>query len=209
MKINHLILGDYETNCYILQANPDSRNCLIIDTGLEASDLLDFLDKKSLNPLALILTHGHADHITGAAPLREKFPKIQILIHKDDVEMLACGKMNLSILAGITEKSPAADTLLEDGQQLNIAEIKLKVIHTPGHTTGGICLYDENNNTLFSGDTLFAGSVGRTDLPGGNTQQLLESIKQKIFTLPEQTTVYPGHGPETNVEREKQTNPFF
>jgi glyoxylase-like metal-dependent hydrolase (beta-lactamase superfamily II) len=209
MKIDCLILGAFQTNCYVLRTNETAQNCLIIDTGLEADALVDFLKAHRLNPAAVALTHGHADHIAGLVELRRRFPGVKVYIHKLDAEMLTGRKDNLSSMAGISFSSEPADFSLEDGDTIEQANIKLDVLHTPGHTPGGVCLYSKNEGIIFAGDTLFADSVGRTDIPGGSETQLIKSIKQKLCTLPGQTIVYPGHGPATTIAKEKANNPFL
>jgi len=209
MKIDRLILGAYQTNCYILRESKAAKDCLIIDTGLEAGELVDFLQRHNLNPVAAILTHGHVDHVEGLAALRGRFPHIKVYIHKLDAGMLTGEKDNLSALAGVLFSPEPADFSLEEGDIIEQANIKLDVLHTPGHTPGGICLYSKNEGIVFVGDTLFADSVGRTDIPGGSTTQLIKSIKQKLCPLPDETVVYPGHGPQTTIAREKENNPFL
>lgn len=209
MKVDRLVLGDFETNCYVLRNSSTARDCLIIDTGLDADPLLDFLELNKLNPVALILTHGHADHIAGVEMLRKKYSSILIYIHKLDAEMLGDADVNLSAMAGCSFTADKADRLIDEGDTIDKAGIWLRVIHTPGHTPGGICLYAEKDGIIFVGDTLFAGSVGRTDFPNGDMRQLISGIKSKLFALPEDTIVYPGHGPETTIGREKTDNPFL
>jgi glyoxylase-like metal-dependent hydrolase (beta-lactamase superfamily II) len=209
MKIDRLILGAYQTNCYILRESKAAKDCLIIDTGLEAGELVDFLQRHNLNPVAVVLTHGHADHVTGLVALRGRFPHIKVYIHKLDAEMLTGEKDNLSAMAGVLFSSEPADFSLKEGDVIEQANIKLDVLHTPGHTPGGICLYSKDEGIVFVGDTLFADSVGRTDMPGGSMEQLLKSIREKLFTLPNDTVVYPGHGPQTTISQEKANNPFL
>ena len=219
MKIDRLILGAYQTNCYILRNSAAAKDCLVIDTGLEAGELVDFLQRHKLNPVAVVLTHGHADHITGVAVLRENHPDIKVYIHKLDAEMLT---PPLTREEGLTEtdsnmlafakqpfRTEPADFSLEEGNVIEQVGIKLKVLHTPGHTPGGISLYSKDEGIVFVGDTLFAESVGRTDMPGGSAAQLLKSIKEKLCVLPDETIVYPGHGPTTTIAQEKANNPYL
>ena len=218
MKIDHLILCEYETNCYILRESKAAKSCLIIDTGLEAKELVDFLHRHKINPVAVVLTHGHVDHTNGVALLRAGFPGIKVYVHKLDAEMLTPpltreagftgAQSNLSGLAGIQSSTEPADMLLEEGNTIEQAGIRLEVLHTPGHTPGGICLYSNDEGIVFVGDTLFAASVGRTDL-GGSMTQLTKSIREKLLTLPDETVVYPGHGPITTIAQEKANNPFL
>jgi glyoxylase-like metal-dependent hydrolase (beta-lactamase superfamily II) len=209
MKIDRLVLGDFETNCYIVRSSEQAANCLIIDTGLDVQPLLAFIEHHKLSPAAVILTHGHIDHIAGVDALRAKFPSLSTYIHKLDAELLTDSAGNLSFMTGKSFSAGRADCIVEDGDTINQAGIKLRVIHTPGHTPGGMCLYAEQEGVVFVGDTLFAGSVGRTDFPGGDMKKLIEGIKHKLLTLPEDTIVYPGHGPETTIGHEKTDNPFL
>ncbi|MDD5065123.1 MAG: MBL fold metallo-hydrolase [Phycisphaerae bacterium] len=209
MEIDRLILGEYQTNCYVLRENKTAKDCLIIDTGLDADELVDFLRQHNLNPIAAVLTHGHADHITGLAALRSRFPNIKVYIHKLDAGMLTGEKDSLYSIAGVSFSPEHADFTVEDGDVIKQTNIKLDVLHTPGHTQGGICLYSKDDGIIFAGDTLFADSVGRTDFPGGNAAQLIKSIKQKLCSLPDETIVYPGHGPQTTISQEKTHNPFL
>lgn len=209
MKIDNLILGAYETNCYIVRNSEASKDCIIIDTGLEADKLIDFLAEHKLNPLAVVLTHGHADHIMGIPVLRKSYRDIKVYIHKLDAPMLTKASSNLSMLAGKVFKTEPADILIEEPNVIDEADIKLEVLHTPGHTQGGICLYARENSIIFVGDTLFADSIGRTDFPGGDMTQLLTAIKEKLLTLPEETVVYTGHGPSTTIANEKAYNQYL
>jgi hydroxyacylglutathione hydrolase len=209
MKIDCFILGDYQTNCYILRRSEAAKDCLIVDAGLEAGEMIDFLKRHKLNPLAVVLTHGHIDHIAGLIALRESYPAIKVYIHKLDATLLTEAEHNLSALAGVSFKTGPADSLVEEGSIIEQAGIKLEVFHTPGHTHGGICLYSKNEEIVFVGDTLFANSVGRTDFPGGSMSQLINAIRQKLLTLPDETVVYPGHGPATSIAREKIHNQYL
>jgi glyoxylase-like metal-dependent hydrolase (beta-lactamase superfamily II) len=209
MKVDRLVLGEFENNCYIARSSDTAADCLIIDTGLDVQPLLKFLDRAKLTPVAVVLTHGHIDHIAGVEPLRKKFPSIPVYIHKLDAEMLGDAATNLSIITGSPLTAGKADHLIDEGDIIEKAGVKLRVIHTPGHTPGGICLYSEKDGIIFVVDTLFAGSVGRTDFPNGSMKKLIEGIKHKLLTLPEDTVVYPGHGPETTIGREKADNPFL
>ncbi len=209
MIIDILVIGDFETNCYCLRENENSRDCVIIDTGLDETELIDFLVEKQLNPLALILTHGHIDHIAGLNAMRNKYPEIKVYIHKLDAESLSDPKGNLSFMTGGSFTTKPADHIVEDGDTIEQGGIKLEVLHTPGHTPGGISLYCPEDDVVFSGDALFADSVGRTDFPGGSMSQLVKAIKQKLLTLPDKTKVYPGHGPSTTIAREKNYNQYL
>ncbi len=208
MQIDRLILGAFETNCYVVRRNESATECLVIDTGLDGSELVAFLEEHQLIPVAVILTHGHADHIVGLAALRQRYPGIKVFIHQLDAQLLTNPDANLSGLAGLTFATDPADVLLREGDVIEDAGVRLQVLHTPGHTLGGICLYAEADSLVFAGDTLFADSVGRTDFPGGDMEQLIESIRTKLFTLPDKTAVYPGHGMRTSIGREKRANPF-
>lgn len=209
MKIDSLALGAYETNCYVLRSNGTAKECLIIDAGLGADKLIEFLQEHKLNPISIVLTHGHIDHIEGVAALRGNFPGIKVHIHNLDAEMLSEPYSNLSAMTGGAFSIEPADFLLEEQSVIEEAGIKLIVLHTPGHTPGGICLYSKEDDVVFTDDALFAESIGRTDFPNGNTRQLLNSIREKLFALPDETKVYPGHGPTSTIAHEKQYNPFL
>lgn len=210
MQIDRLVLGAYENNCYIVHSSEKTTNCIIIDTGLSAEPLIDFLKRKNLNPQALILTHGHADHLAGVGPLRKNFDKIKVCIHKADSNMLGDAVSNLSCFAGAKITNKPADVVFDKEGQIEFANLKFQLIHTPGHTPGGICLYNRDEKILFSGDALFAGSIGRTDFSGYNMQkcfeQLVDNIRKKLLILPDDTTVLPGHGETTTIKQEKLYN---
>ena len=213
MHIDRLVLGAYENNCYIIRDSKKAADCIIIDTGLSSTLLIDFLRKNNLNPQTLILTHGHGDHIAGITSLRNNFGQIKVCIHKADSHMLSNARDNLSVLVGAKITAIPADILLDKEEQIEYADISLQIIHTPGHSPGGICLYNKDEKILFSGDTLFAGSVGRTDFPGYDTEkcmaQLISNIKNKLLVLPEDTKVLPGHGESTTIRQEKLYNPYL
>lgn len=209
MNIHNIVLGEMQTNGYVLTSDDSQGKCVIIDSGIENSELISYLKDSDLTPEAIILTHGHADHIVGVRDLRRQFPEIKVVIHKNDAEMLTNPMVNLSAMLGMSFKTDPADIILESEQNITFAGIEFEVLETPGHTPGGISLYCRADNVLFSGDTLFAGSVGRSDFPGGNHAQLTNSIKEKLLVLDGTTKVYPGHGYMTTISLEKDSNPFL
>ncbi len=209
MEIDCLVLGLYETNCYVLRKDAAVSKCVVIDTGLDTNGMVEYLTAKKLEPAAVVLTHGHADHIGGVAGITGKYAGVRIYLHQADAPMLTNAEDNLSLFTGVAIGPLEADVLVKEGDIIDEAQIRLTVLHTPGHTPGGISLYAQADTLVFSGDTLFADSVGRTDFPGGGVEQLVQSIKDKLFVLPDETVIYPGHGPRTSIGREKRHNPFL
>ncbi len=201
--------GLVDTNCYLL-ACPDTRKAMIIDPGAfnagEIKTILGLISQHDLKSQYILNTHGHIDHIAGNGQIKTA-TGAELLIHSSDSEMIGSGTMNGSFMFGQEVVSPPADRKLEDGEQIGLGKWPFKVLHTPGHTPGCICLYVAG--TLFSGDTLFAGSVGRTDLPGGSEVEIIRSIKEKLMILPDETMVRPGHGPRTTIGAERESNPFL
>ncbi len=209
MIIETLTIGAYENNCYIVRKDQEQKDCVIIDTGLDEDRLIEFLKENDYNPKAVLLTHGHADHIYAVPCIRDNFSEVKVYVHKEDAKALMEPHHNLSMMGGIELKTSPADVQLSDGDVINESGIELRVLHTPGHSPGGICFYNEKEKILFSGDTLFCDSVGRTDLRGGNMQQLLDSIQEKLVSLPDEVKVLPGHGPETTMGNEKRYNQYL
>jgi hydroxyacylglutathione hydrolase len=203
MILETLALGMYEANCYIYASEKDKK-CFVIDPGDEVATILDRIKNLGLDVSYIILTHGHPDHVGAVAELKAP-THARVAIHSDDVSTIK-HKFLYSML-GFRPVEFAPDILLSSGEVLKAGELELKVLHTPGHTPGGICLLGDG--LVFTGDTLFQMSVGRTDLPGGNTQQLMRSIKENLLTLPDDTIVYPGHGQPTTIGAERKENPFL
>ncbi len=196
MILESIIVGAVGANCYIF-GDEQTGEVAIIDPGAEAEKIKKSLTQGNYIARFIINTHGHIDHI-GA---NDKFG-LSIFIHKEDASFLTDPTKNLSLWMGSSYKSPAASRLLEDGEKIEIGSLILEVIHTPGHTPGGICL--KCGDVLFSGDTLFCGGIGRTDIPGGSEEILLKSIKEKLFCLDDKMTIYPGHGVSSTLGKEKK-----
>lgn len=200
------------TNCVVLWADGQT-TCTLVDPGMSSDegvkDLTDFLKAQGLTPDAILLTHGHFDHVWGVEKLLKLFP-VPVYMHPADKGILANGA---SAFKGMEDlkifKHNIATTDVADGQVINTAGTPWTVIHTPGHTPGCVCYYSADNSLLLSGDTLFAGSIGRTDLGGGDYDALMKSIQQKLLTLPGDTDVIPGHGQPTTIAREGTSNPFL
>jgi glyoxylase-like metal-dependent hydrolase (beta-lactamase superfamily II) len=203
--IKKLEVGPIMANCFILGCD-QTLEAAVIDPGDDADRILMTLAREKLTVKYLINTHGHFDHV-GANRRMKEVTGAELAIHPDDVPMLAQLARSAASFGLSAENSPEPDLLLNEGDTVSFGNITLKVIHTPGHSRGGICLYTPGH--LFAGDTLFAGSIGRTDLPGGDYDTLIASIKQKLLNLPDDTRVYTGHGPETTIANEKRMNPFL
>lgn len=200
-----LPVGPMGANCYIIGCE-ETKKAAIVDPGGDAPKIIREVEALGLTPEAIVLTHGHIDHIFSVDEVRDKI-KAKVYIHEDDAEMLTDSKKNLSFFMGQQVGFRAADETLVDNEELPLGNLTLKIIHTPGHTPGGICIQVENY--LITGDTLFAGSVGRSDFPGGSHEVLISSIKEKLLTLPDNLKVYPGHGPSSTLAGEKRSNPFL
>ncbi len=205
MQWQRWTVGELATNCYLVWCEK-TRQATIIDPGDQGEQLLAALEDQELQLQSVINTHGHADHIGGNACLQGA-TGAEILIHTADAPMLEQPALNLSLFWGQEIKSPPPGRCLPHGAQVAVGEEELQVRHTPGHTPGGISLV--GGNLVFTGDTLFAGSVGRTDFPGGSREQLLQAIQEQLMVLPDQTRVLPGHGPESTIGLERQSNPFL
>ena len=206
MKIIKMEVGSLGTNCYVVY-DEATRDAAVIDPGGSADGIIAVLKKEKLTVKFIINTHGHADHVMANMRVKEA-TGAPILIHAADADMLTSGQRNLSAFIGGSVSCGPADRLLNDGDVLTVSEaLTLTVIHTPGHTPGGICLLA--GEVLFSGDTLFAESIGRTDFPGGSYRQLITAIKERLMVLDDAVKVLPGHGPESTIGWERKMNPFI
>jgi len=198
-------VGPMDNNCYIIGCE-ETLEAAVVDPGAEGGRILKKLEELKLNCRYIILTHGHADHI-GALGQVADATKAQVMIHADDADMLTSPGRNLSMFVGSNLKFKESDRILKDGDIVNVGKEQLKILHTPGHTRGGISI--QAGDRLITGDTLFAGSVGRSDFPGGNHEQMIKSIREKLMVFPVETPLYPGHGPASTVGEEAKHNPFL
>ncbi len=209
IEISCVLSVPFEENCYVVR-RADRNECVLVDPGLEPEKIVAFLESHNLQPAAILNTHGHADHIGGNAAIKARWPDCRLAIGADECSKLSNPAENLSELfaAGLT--SPPADVLLSDGEVFAAAGLEFRVIGLPGHSCGHVVYLLEGHNppVAFVGDVIFAGSVGRTDFPDGDMRQLAAGIRERLYTLSDDTLLLPGHGPATTVAREKRTNPF-
>lgn len=204
MRIETIMVGQMGTNCY-LAWDEESKRGFLVDPGEQADKIIRVCSRYEIKPEAILLTHGHFDHIMAAKKVKEYY-QIPVYAGIHEEELLADAEKNLSAMwaEGFTMK---ADEFVVDNQKIEIAGMKITVIETPGHTSGGVCYYIEKEHVLFVGDTLFFESYGRTDFPGGSMFSLIRSLGKKLFVLPDETDVYPGHGQVTSIGYEKTHNP--
>ncbi len=205
MAIEVLPVGPLQVNCYLLMCDETGKG-IVVDPGDEGARILDAVSARGCELVAVINTHGHFDHIGANAYIIEQ-TGVELMMHAADVPLLAQAASHANIYGLSVVPSPAPTRLLAEGDEVSVGELRLKVIHLPGHSPGGICLHVGDD--LFVGDGLFAGSIGRTDLPGGSHDELISGIRRKLLTLADETVVHPGHGPETTIGREKLHNPFL
>lgn len=205
MLVETLVVGWFAANCYIVGC-PTTREAMIVDPGDEAERILEAVEQLKVTVRCIVDTHAHADHIGANREVKDA-TGAPLYIHRLDAPLLADPARNLSAWTGDPLPPVAPARLLEDGNSIEVGQLRFQVLHTPGHTPGGICLAGEG--AVFSGDTLFAGSVGRSDFPGGSHVTLIRSIKDKLMVLPDETVVYPGHGPTTTIGEERASNPFL
>lgn len=206
LAVKHMIVGAVATNCYLAE-NTKTKEALIIDPGDNAPGIEKIIKSDGVTPVAVLLTHGHFDHAMAAEEVANEYG-IEIYAHEAERETLEDPRINLSGMIGQTLKFHA-DRYVKDGEVLHLAGFDIQVFHTPGHTLGGVCYYLEEEKVLFSGDTLFCQSVGRTDFPTGSASTLIRSIQEKLMPLPDDTEVYTGHEDMTTIGMERKYNPFL
>ena len=205
--IESFTLGPYATNCYLVRV-PGETRCWIVDASFSPRPMVERVRALGLTPAALVLTHAHIDHIAGVREVLAAFPRTPVWIHEAEEQWLGDSELNLSAFTGMPVTAPGPDRVLKEGDVLELGATKWRVLHTPGHSPGGITLYHSDSATALVGDALFAGSIGRTDFPGCSFEQLEKSIKTKLYTLPAATRIYPGHGETSTIGEERRTNPF-
>ena len=206
MILKKLVVGPIMANCYLI-GDDETREGAIIDPGDDADRIVDLVERTDLDIIYILATHGHFDHTGGIGPLKRKIDR-DFLIHEGDLFFVEDSKGSAERWGVKIEQVPDPDGFLEDGQVLKLGSLELSVMHTPGHSPGGVCLYLAGEGAVFSGDTLFQGSIGRTDFRMGSMADLKRSIKQRLYKLPGDTKVYTGHGPETTIDEEKRYNAF-
>ena len=209
MDVEQLKVGSFEVFCYIVSC-PKTKEALVIDPAGDEEKIVGRIEQKDLNLKYIVNTHGHADHTSGNAKIKD-LTGAKIIMHEIDNQIFTSDEgIKMSMQWGLTP-SPPADITVKEDDQIVAGDVSLKVIHTPGHSPGGICLLGDNN--LFTGDTLFVGGIGRTDLPGASTAQFMKSIKEKLLVLPGDTIVWPGHDygprPSSTIDIEAKTNPWL
>lgn len=200
-------LGPFETNCYVVNLEGDSA-CWIVDAGFEPAEMIEHVRGTGLEPRALLLTHAHADHIAGVREVVAAFPGLPVRVHAAERDWLLDPMLNLSGGMGMPVTAPETDRTLEDGEELELSRTRWRVLHTPGHSPGGVTIHCADAGIALVGDALFAGSIGRHDFPGSSFETLAASIRERLYALPDETVVLPGHGPATTIGREKRSNPF-
>ncbi|MBU4560796.1 MBL fold metallo-hydrolase [bacterium] len=205
MFLRKVMIGSMLANCYII-ADEETKEAAIIDPSAEEEEILRIVKDNDLKVIYIINTHGHMDHIGANAKIKER-TGAEILIHEEDRNLLGSPVKNLAIFWGKMTKSPPADRFLKDGEIIPLGNLKIKVIHTPGHTRGSICLLVDDR--LFTGDTLLRNSIGRADLPGASSRMLIQSIRERLLSLGDEIKIYPGHEEETTIGQEKRNNPFI
>ena len=206
MKVESIVLGSIGTNCYIV-TNEETKECFAVDMAECPQEYVNYIKNNGLEMKALFLTHGHSDHIMGIDDFLKAFP-VPVYAGEDELPVIEDDRLNVSSMYGPKYAFHGAQPV-RDGQVIECAGIEVDVLQTPGHTVGGCCYYLPKEHRLFSGDTLFCASIGRTDLPTGSSSQLVRSVQEKIMTLPDDTKIYPGHMEETSVQFEKEHNPFI
>ncbi|MEO0587659.1 MAG: MBL fold metallo-hydrolase [Planctomycetota bacterium] len=205
MQIETFALGPFQTNCFVVT---EGEACVVVDVGMQPGALLEHLEERGRTPDRVVLTHAHSDHIAGVDELREKFPRVEVAVHPSEAGWLGDPAMNLSLPFGLPMTVGPAEASIDEGDVVAVGSAEFGVLHTPGHSPGGVTLYCAAEGVAIVGDTLFAGSVGRTDFPTSDPAGLIASIRDKLYALPDDTVCYPGHGPTTTIGREKAHNPF-
>ena len=207
VEIQTIVSMPFAENTYVAWVAGNSQ-AVVVDPGTEPEAILAFLDDRGLVPAAILNTHGHADHIAGNADLKAAYPDAPLVIGAGDAPMLTDPDLNVSRPFGFEVVSPPADRLVREGDTLSFAGLTLDILDIPGHSPGHIVYVARGEGLVFGGDVLFRGSIGRTDFPGGSFETLAAGIRNKLYMMPDETVVYPGHGPVTKVGYEKRTNPF-
>jgi hydroxyacylglutathione hydrolase len=211
LKVLRLVTGDLQENCYLLWQE-GSLEAIVFDPGDEAPRINSELKVKSLKVAAFLQTHCHGDHIGALTPLKKIYPDAPLYVHEAEADWLQRPTLNLSYFYGVSITGPKPDHLVRHDDKIDVAGLSFRAIHVPGHSPGSTAYYVEQPGGpphLFGGDVLFQGSIGRTDLPGGEGEEVLvEGIREKLFVLPDETIVHPGHGPDTTIGDEKENNPF-
>jgi|APSaa5957512535_1039671.scaffolds.fasta_scaffold11363_4 glyoxylase-like metal-dependent hydrolase (beta-lactamase superfamily II) len=205
MIIKNIVVGPLEVNCYILGCE-EAKEAAIIDPGDNADEIIKIIESEELKPKYIINTHAHFDHIGGVKEIQDYF-KIDFILHKEDLFLIENASEQATAFGLKPISKPEVNRYVNNDEKISLGNKSITVIHTPGHSPGCVCYYVDNN--VFVGDTLFAGSIGRTDLPGGSYETLISSVKEKLFPLGDSTIVYPGHGPSTTIQSEKEHNPFL
>ncbi len=210
-RIETFTLGPFETNCFIIydRGSVATKDCWIVDASFEPGPLIQRIRELGLKPSKLILTHAHIDHIAGVDDVLRAFPGTPVLVHPAEKEWLSDPGLNLGRPIGMEITAHGPDALIEEGQTLELGPQRWLVLHTPGHSPGGISLYNQEAGVAIVGDSLFAGSIGRHDFPGSDIRTLAASIQKKLYALPDATTIFPGHMGTSTIGVEKRTNPFI
>ncbi len=210
LHIELLESPSFGQNAYIVHFNGSS-DCFIVDAGFDVDKIIRLIQRENLNPVAILVTHGHLDHIAGNGDVKEEWPNCKIYVGKDDETKLVDPNGNLSASFGVPVITPPADVTLNDGDKMTIADIPIEALHVPGHSRGHMIyrIAGDDGSVIFVGDVIFLNSIGRYDFPDGNYNDLIDGIRDKILKQPLDTILYPGHGPKTTVERELRYNPFL
>ena len=207
MIIKNYYTGPLAVNCYVV-TDEKTKKTFMVDLGGHNTEMVNYIKNNNLELEYIILTHGHGDHMGGVADMMKEFPEAKLIACIHDKELLEDARLNMSAMVYGYPVTLSADQYVSDGDTMKVGELELEFLHTPGHSPGGMCIVIKNEGVVFSGDTLFEQSIGRTDFPGSSYQAIVKSIHEKLFVLPEDTTVLPGHMGPTTIGFEKENNPF-